>query len=359
MSQTPPTLPTNPFSTFGLAPTANVSSYDNAELREMGKMVYHFAQQKSSCLLPILNDVGEVQAPFIQQDRFGSFEWSVRSNEVGDTPMTKHTNDTRAAASVNLHAGHSMDRDIVKQTRYDVPSNVQMELGYSLGRSIDRLIMAGLFRPVIKYTSTAASAFQGIPVPSTENLPPSSKSFFLNGNGSQLAGWTPNNIDSLIEDFEDADWDLDDLYVIMPPDLRRALKDNSDFRDAENNQSFHGNENYKIIRWLGVNFVKISSKIRLPQAISPVTQPVATGGRYAKGVATGQALSAKVTNEAERKVTIAFSPKALKFRSTGRGGVFSAYAPRVDKQWAPQLYTRAAYACLRKDDTGVRLITYA
>ena len=48
MSQTQPTLPTNPFTQVNLTKEANSSSYDNAEMLEMAQNVYHFAQQRAS-----------------------------------------------------------------------------------------------------------------------------------------------------------------------------------------------------------------------------------------------------------------------------------------------------------------------
>ena len=157
------TIP-KPFQQVNIDPNdSNTASYDNAEILDMSTKIYTFAQQKASKLLPHLTDVGKMKGQFFTKDRFGKFEFSVRTKGAGPTPHSKHTNDTRAATSIKLHAGHIMDMDDIGDTRYAIQPQVQMELAKSLGRSIDRVIYSCLDSPVVEYSSVAEAAFNRSP----------------------------------------------------------------------------------------------------------------------------------------------------------------------------------------------------
>ena len=161
---------------------------------------------------------------FIEKDRFGKFEWTVRSKNIESTPHTRHVNSTRAATSVPFHAGHWMDRDQVNQTRYSIQPKVQMELANSLGRNIDKLIYTSMYQPVLQYASAASASFAGLPTASTVNLPNASKVVLGNSAALSIIRFTEYAVDELVKDFEDDNWDAREICVIMTPAVRRQLK---------------------------------------------------------------------------------------------------------------------------------------
>ena len=359
MTQTQFSFPSNPFTQYNIAVTANTSSYDNADMLDMAQGVYHFAQQRSSMLLPHLSDVGTMKGQFIQKDRFGGFEFSVRTNNIGDTPHSKHVNSTRGVTSVKLHAGHIMDMDDVGSTRYAIQPRVQMELGNSLGRAIDRVIYTALANPVVEYATTAGNTFQGVQSPSVVSLANSSKYVLgskQSGSTTALIRWTGTAVDDIVKSFEDDDWDASDICIIMTPALRRQLKKIPDFRDAENLQSHSGSENTNVIRWRDVTFLNISNKIAPPDGLATAADKYTAGSQFSPIVSTGTALSS-FTNYANRHVTYAFVKPAIMFRFDEN--FYSRVAQRRDQQDGVELYVRASFAALRVDDKGVRQLVFS
>lgn len=353
--------PSNPFTQANLTKESNTASYDNAELIKVSSMVYHFAQQKSSKLLPFMSDYEHTNALIFQQDRFDKFEWKIRSKNIGKTPFSEHGNSKRQAFAIPFHAGWRIDRDQLHQTVYPLKPNVQMEMAYSLGRSIDEIIMATCYSSALSTKTVASASFQGIPVPTVTALPDSSIVGLFSkttASGNDLSDWTSDAVDDLIEDFENDDHDLSDIVVVMTPKMRRQFKKIDDFRDRENTTSYTGNEDGSVIRWRGVTWVSMTNKIKIPEAFLATGKKFETGSKYAKASSSGTALSTISDNEANRELTVAFIPKCLQFKSMGAEGLYMSWDKRADEEDSMQLYARAQFGGLRVDDTGVRFICY-
>ena len=364
---------------------AELSSWDNAELEQMGNDVYTFAQQDSSRLLPHLSDVGEMEGLFLTQDRFNQYEWSIRSDEVGKTPHAKHQNSTRSVTSVRLHAGHIMDMDFSRTTRYSIQPKVQAELGKSLGRVFDTLIQLSCIVPVAEYETPGTNPvtnrvidhkdFMGVPQAKTSYIP--DESLVILGSAASpstkiMVRWNAEAVDELVHDFENDDWEARDICVVMTPLMRRQLKQDPDFRNAENNQSFVGNENARVVVWKDVTFLSVSKSVALKgdiaekllgEAKSALKSRVFSyGSKYTKAGQSGGNTGALSTFvgyfAATQLATVAFVKKAIKFRVPVQGGFYSRIAPRRDLQDATELYMRAAAGALRVDDSGVRVIFF-
>lgn len=352
------TMPSDAFSQYNIEVESNTASYSNAEIIDMSQRVYHFAQQKSSAILPHLHDTGSMKGQFIQKDRFGKFEFKVRTKNVDDTPHTAHENSTRGVTSVKLHAGHIMDMDDIGRTRYAIQPKVLMELSNSLGRSIDRVIYTALYQALNEYTTTAGSSFDGTQSVSKVSLADASK-YVLgsqeSGTTKKLIRWTGTAVDDLIESFEDDDFEPSQVCILMTPAVRRQLKKIKDFRDAENNQSFRGREDSRVIVWRDLTWISISKQIQPPASLVTGADKYVVGNQFA-GISSSGAAVSGFTGYSTRLATFAFAKPAIMFRF--HENFYSRLAARRDLGDAAELYCRTALAALRVDDKGVRQIVF-
>ena len=368
MSQTKPNIfgISNPFVQVNISKEANTASYDNAELISMSDNVYTFAQQEVSRLLPHMANVQSINGLFVNQDRFGKFEFRQKTKNIEDTPHTVHANSTRSMGVIQFVAGHWLSREDVHNTRYAIQPQVQRQLGYAMGRDMDEVIMQAFYKPVLNLSTTASATFAGVASSSTTNLPFSRIKLLgskQTSNARSVVHWSEFAIDELIEDFEKLDWDLNTICIVMTPDVRRSLKRIPGFRDAENNTSFRGNENSMVLSWKGLKFIAISDSIKPPRSVVAGNVRVQQGSQFASveassGSTSGYSAFSGYTGYGNAKVTFAFSSSAFKVGFPKGYTNFMRIDERLDKSYAVQLYATHSIGCLRVDDDGVMVIIY-
>ena len=348
---------TNPFTQVNLSPnkTEGVTSYDNAEQSRVMRGVYHFAQQKVSRLMPLINPI-TIDQMFIYKDRVNKSPWEKKTEEAPFTPLFVPSGSTRGFAPVQYHRGIQVSRLAQKYRRYAVMPEDQLEASYSLARAFDNNIIEALTSPVQSRVATASATFRGQPSINISNLPDSSIYAHLSGNVWQDP--STDLFDDLCEILENQDLDVNNLWIIGSPKLRRKLKKISDFRDMEKTIHFRGgSENVPYIRWEDFNFVFMGpeTKPNSSYGISGTTKfgpkggsPVASGGTAlgASNVAAGKVDSFIITDFS----TLTWGTAPFLTES------FSSL--RDDLSYTPQMYATTAFGGMRVDDNKVKIVHY-
>ena len=346
------------FNQVNLQPNSDlgVTSYDNAELTESLAAVYHYAQQTTSYLRPLIPNAMTIKAQFVRKNSFNKMNLVPKLEEAGLTPLATSSGGTRAYSAGIWNQGYLIDRDVENQTEYSLTSNAQMELANAVGRTYDAAIIHALVGEVLEYSSTASKTFTGQKSASIKQLPSAQKWIHATAASSTITykEISTDLFDDIVLEFEKDSISPEKLIVIGTPLLRRKLKNITDFRNMERSIVHKGPENSRLIPWLDLNFLFLGPEVGIPKSLVDDLYVDADGGEPVASSVTG---AVQIDAAADDFFNFIVADLSVLIWGDYTLANEMRLSERDDLSYAKQFYMKVGFGGMRMDDLKVRVIT--
>ena len=262
-------VPSSAFSLFALESSSSGAiasqEIDSVEALTMLNTIYSFAQTRSATIPMLIGDTQPITDGMLAYIREGNADWAVKSKAAANTPHTTIDHDKRVVLETVLNQGHLIDMDMQRRSIIQYTPHVQAKLVYSLARNLDKLAQFAVTADVPEWVTDIGKSWAGARTVTTVEFDDDNRIVRTTNAATpavaEIFDATAGNstgtefFDDLVNRLEENNIPISNVCCIGSPELRRQLKKIKDFRDAENNQSFKGNENLQVIEWLGIKFV--------------------------------------------------------------------------------------------------------
>lgn len=365
-------LNANAFKAFTLAKSSSSTSgqvdtldKENLEVRRAMNSMYHFAQTKSDVIPAMLKSLPDFSnMDIVTVDRIGKLDWSDKTVSGQATPFSSQETDKRGFVSTIIHAATTQDLDIERKQRIKVLPEMMVEWTYALSRKKERYAQAGLVQDVITLASDIQDSSKGFATSvGVASLPDTSRMVLVSdpeeSTAADLAVGSFNKnedlfIDTLVDFIEGCELDLDNIFVVVPHNVRLQFKGIASFRNKENTQVLGSNENVKVMRYKDLVWVFLKPSAYSNQKTAFNNKYYDKDGKVYAASATGRKqLTGLTADSNEGYATALIVDRSGAGWASDSGANAMLYGQLERNSFAKVVYMKTGFACGRIDETKV------